>query len=233
MDTHTCLEDLSNEIFFEIFDYLHALDIFTAFASLNKRILSILQSIQLHVIILNSHYDREINFLFSHLTFHAHQVISVKCFDTIRDRSSIISLLFNRHHFVNLQSCIFILDNPSTEHKNVIKQVESFNRLAAFFIIQQPAYKKINEKDKCSISRTILMKNSFFLRSVKLDYDYLDRPTYTPISSNLISLELLMSGISSPLSVFSILPILRICHRIRYLHAIIKHDILYGYDHVK
>jgi hypothetical protein len=85
--------------------YVHALDIFTTFASLNKRILSILQSIRLHVIILNSHYDREIDFLSSHLTFHAHQVISLKCYDTIRHRSSIISLLFNRHHFINLQSC--------------------------------------------------------------------------------------------------------------------------------
>ncbi|CAF1176600.1 unnamed protein product [Rotaria sp. Silwood1] len=94
MDTHTHLEDLSNEIFFEIFDYLHALDIFTAFASLNKRILSILKSILLHVIILNSHYDREIQFLSSHLTFHGHQVISLKIHDTIRDRVPIISLLF-------------------------------------------------------------------------------------------------------------------------------------------
>jgi hypothetical protein len=85
--------------------YVHALDIFTTFASLNKRILSILQSIRLHVIILNSRYDREIDFLSSHLTFHAHQVISLKCYDTIRHRSSIISLLFNRHHFINLQSC--------------------------------------------------------------------------------------------------------------------------------
>ncbi|CAF3622234.1 unnamed protein product, partial [Rotaria sp. Silwood2] len=49
MDTQTHLEDLSNEIFFEIFDYLHALDIFTAFASLNKRISSVLQLISLRV----------------------------------------------------------------------------------------------------------------------------------------------------------------------------------------
>ncbi|CAF1674147.1 unnamed protein product, partial [Rotaria sordida] len=190
MDTHTHLEDLSNEIFFEIFDYLHAFDIFTGFASLNKRILSLLQSIRLDVIILNSHYDREINFLSSHLTFHADQVISLKCYDTIRNRSSIISLLFNRHHFVNLQSCIFIFDNPSIELENIIKQIQSLNKLVAFFIIQTD-YKRINETDNCNITRTILMNKSSSLRSVKLDYDYdyLDISTYTSIASNLISLE--------------------------------------------
>ncbi|CAF1482802.1 unnamed protein product, partial [Rotaria magnacalcarata] len=40
---------------------------------------------------------------------------------TIRDRSSVISLLFQRHNFINLQSCQFISVNPSTELDNVIK----------------------------------------------------------------------------------------------------------------
>jgi hypothetical protein len=225
MDTHTHLEDLSNEIFYETFDYLHAFDIFTAFTSLNKRISSLLQSIRLHVIILNSHYDRQITFLSSHLTFHAHQVISLKCSDTIRDRSSIISLLFNRHHFINLQSCIFMSDNPSTELENAIKQVQSLNRLVAFFIVQ-PHYNEIDEKDKCDITRTILMNKSSSLRSVKLHYNYhyLDIPTYTSVCSNIQSLELIIYGSKNQVSVYSILPILRVCQGIRYLHAVIKHE---------
>ena len=179
--------------------------------------------------ILNSHDDGEINFLSSHLTFHAHQVISVKCYDTIRDRSSIINLIFNRHHFVNLQSCIFMLDNPSTELENVIKQVVSLNRLVSFFMIQ-PDYKKVNGTDKCDISRTILTNKSSSLRSVKLhyDYDYLNTSTYTSNASNIISLDLLISGSHDTVSVYSILPILRVCHRLRYLHAIIKYEILSG-----
>ncbi|CAF1010310.1 unnamed protein product [Rotaria sp. Silwood1] len=227
MDTYTCLEDLSNEIFFEIFDYLHALDIFTAFASLNKRILSILQSIRLHVIILDSNYDREIKFLSSHLTYHADQVISLKCYDTIRDRSSIISLLFNRHHFVNLQSCIFMLDNSSTILANVIRQVESLNTLVAFFIIQ-PNYKKTNEKGKCDLTRPLSMNKSSSLRSVRRSYDYdqSDISTYNSIATNLTSLDLLLSGLTKTVSVYSILPIFRVCDRIRYLHVIIKHEIL-------
>ncbi|CAF1311754.1 unnamed protein product [Rotaria sp. Silwood1] len=225
MDTYTCLEDLSNEIFFELFDYLHALDIFTAFASLNKRISSILQSIALHVIILNNHYDQEINFLSSHLTFHAHQVISLKCYDTIRDRSSIISLLFDRHHFINLQSCIFMLDKPSDQFENVLKQIENLNRLVSFFVIQ-PDYKKISETDKCDITRTIFMNTLSSLRSVMLrynyNYNYSNISTYTLNASNLISLDLLISGKVNTVSIYSILPILRVCHRIRYLHAIIN-----------
>ncbi|CAF1359543.1 unnamed protein product [Rotaria sordida] len=123
------------------------------------------------------HYDREIQFLSSHLTFHAHQVISLKIYDTIRDRSSIISLLFKRHHFINLQSCRFMSINLSTELDNVIKQVKNIS-------------------------------------------------TYTSIASNLISLDLLMSGSLNTVSIYSILPILRVCHRIRYLHVIISHQIV-------
>ncbi|CAF2765967.1 unnamed protein product [Rotaria sp. Silwood2] len=226
MDTYACLEDLSNEIFFELFDYLHALDIFTAFASLNKRISSILQSIALHVIILNNHYDQEINFLSSHLTFHAHQVISLKCYDTIRDRSSIISLLFDRHHFINLQSCIFMLDKPSNQFENVLKQIENLNRLVSFFVIQ-PDYKKISETDKCDITRTTFMNTLSSLRSVMLryNYNYSNISTYTLNASNLMSLDLLISGKVNTVSIYSILPILRVCHKIRYLHAIINEEI--------
>ncbi|CAF4923157.1 unnamed protein product, partial [Rotaria socialis] len=223
MNIHTHFEDLSNEIFFEIFDYLHALD---AFTSLNERFLSILQSIRLHISILNTYYDRDIDFLSSHLTFHAHQVLSLKCYDTIRDRSSIISLLFQRHNFINLQSCQFISDNPSTEFDNVIKQVESLNRLVSFSIVQ-PSTVNISEKKKSDITRTVFMSKSSSLHSVMLRYNYayLDLSTYTSIASNLISLDLLISGSSNTVSVYSILPILRVCPRIRYLHAIIKHEI--------
>ncbi|CAF4627275.1 unnamed protein product, partial [Rotaria magnacalcarata] len=61
MDTQTHLEDLANEIFFELFDYLHALDIFTAFASLNKRISSILRSIPLRIVISKTHCRNQID----------------------------------------------------------------------------------------------------------------------------------------------------------------------------
>ncbi|CAF4309797.1 unnamed protein product [Rotaria sordida] len=103
MNRHTQLEDLSNEIFFEIFDYFHALEIFISFTCLNRRISSILQSIPLRIVILSDHCYRQINFLSSHLANHADQVISLEIFDTICDYTSIISILFNRHNFHNLE----------------------------------------------------------------------------------------------------------------------------------
>ncbi|CAF5147581.1 unnamed protein product, partial [Rotaria magnacalcarata] len=53
-------------------------------------------------------------------------------------------------------------------------------------------------------------------------YAYFNVSTYT---SNLISLDLLIYVSPNTVSVCSILPILRVCRRIRYLHAIIKHEI--------
>lgn len=224
MDTQTHFEDLSNEIFFEIFDYLHALDIFTAFTSLNKRILSILQSIRLHVIILDSHFYEEIDFLSSHLTFHAHQVISLNCYDTIRDRSSIISLLFKRHHFINLRSCIIMSIHPLTELENVLEQVASLNRLVSFFI-QQPNDKNVHEKDQCNLIRTTFKHKSSSLRSVKLHYysAYMDIINYNSIASNITSLHLLISFYFwKTASIYAILSILRVCPRLRCLHAVME-----------
>ncbi|CAF1208371.1 unnamed protein product [Rotaria sp. Silwood1] len=85
MNSHTHIEDLSNEIFFEIFDYLHALDIFAAFNSLNKKISFISQIISLRGIISNDYCHRQIDSLSSYLKFHSHQVISIKTYDPIRD----------------------------------------------------------------------------------------------------------------------------------------------------
>ena len=149
MNKHTHLEDLSNEIFFEIFD------IFTGFTLLNQRITLILQSIPLHIIVLEDYYRRrQINFLSSHLIYHAHQVISLVICDLIRDYSFIISLLFN------LQSCIFIKINPLTKFENIIKQIQCLNKLVSF-TIYQPWYKKLDQNDKNTLTRILLIR--FFI----------------------------------------------------------------------
>jgi hypothetical protein len=225
MDTYTHLEDLSNEIFFEIFDYFHALDIFTAFTSLNKRISSILQSIPLRIHISRIHCRHEIDFLSSHLTFHAHQVISIGMRDTIRDDTSIISLLFTRHYFINLEFCALTAIHASTKLDNLIKQIKTLDRLVSFSIYH-PNDETLDNNDKCELTRTVLMHKSSSLRSLVLQYayDYLDISNYTSISSNLISLYLYINGSPSTISVYSILPILRLCHTVRYLTILIKHN---------
>ncbi|CAF3540514.1 unnamed protein product [Rotaria sp. Silwood2] len=162
MDLNNHFEDLSNEIFFEIFD------IFTGFTLLNRRISYILQSIPLYIIISKEHCRRQINFLSFHLTFHQHQVISIKVFDTIDDDSSIISLLFNRHNFINLKLCEFLSINAKTKLDNVIKQIKSLNTLVIFQIYQAD-FQDFN--DIKELTRTILTQiifSSFKYTSISL-----------------------------------------------------------------
>ena len=223
MNKQTHLEDLSNEIFFEIFDNLDAFDIFTAFSSLNKRISSILQSIPLRIDISNLYYRNEIDFLCSHLKLHAHQVISITISDTIRDDTSIISLLFNQHSFINLQFCQFIAIDPSSKLDNIIKQIKSFDKLVSFNLFS-PNHGSINESDKYELTRTMLMHKSSSLRSIVLryPYDYSNISNNISIASNIISLYLHISGSSSSVSVHSIISILRLCHRVRYMGILVE-----------
>ncbi|CAF3905482.1 unnamed protein product [Rotaria sordida] len=205
MDVNTHLEDLSNEIFFEIFDYLHIFDIFTGFTLLNRRISSILQSIPLHIVISKKHCRRQIDFLSSQLTFHEHQVISINISDIIRDDSSIISLLFNRHNFSHLKSCKLMSIDSMTTLGNVIEQIQSLNTLVLLQIFQ-PNYENITKNDNDQLTQTILTHKSSSLRS------------------NVTSLNLRITGSPSTVSIYSVLRVFRLCHRIRYLCIILQHD---------
>ena len=97
----------------------------------------------------------------SHLTFHAHQVISLEIHD---------SLLYNRHNFINLQSCIFASISPSIKFENIFKQLHSLNRLATFTLHE--SYVDLNQKDKCDLTRMMLMYKSSSLCSMVLQYRY-------------------------------------------------------------
>jgi len=108
MNKVTQLEDLSNDLFLEIFDYFHALDLFMAFSSLNHRISLILSLTRLHVVISKLHCRYEIKFLSSHLTHHAHQVISVSLEDEVYNFSSVISFFF-QSTFIYQSSIMCIL----------------------------------------------------------------------------------------------------------------------------
>ncbi|CAF1382678.1 unnamed protein product [Rotaria sordida] len=224
MDRYTHFEGLSNEIFFEIFDYLHALEIFTGFTSLNKRISSILQSIPLRILILYDHSRRQVDFISSHLTFHAHQVISINIYDKIRDYTSIIDLLFHRHNFTNLESCVLVANSSITKLENVIKRIKTLNKLVSFCICAPNDY-NISTIDRSDLTRIMLMHKSS-VHSIELHYryDYMDMSNYMLIPSNLISLKLYISGSPSTVSVYSILSILRLCQTIRYLGIIVRQN---------
>jgi len=193
---------------------------------------SILQLIPLRVIIGYNCVRRQIEFLSSYLYFHDHQVISIHTFDSIRDYSSVISLLFNRHNFINLQSCRFVANKSSMKLESVIKQIKNLNKLASFTIIQRPDAKSLNEND---LTRLMLMHKSSSLHSLGLQYpyDYLDISNYTSIPSNLTSLKLTIAGLPSTISIYSILPILRLCHTVRHLKIFIKHTEFHNNNTIK
>ncbi|CAF1440234.1 unnamed protein product [Adineta steineri] len=201
------LENLPNEILFETFGYLHALDMFSAFGSLNKRISSIFQSTPLHIIISKIHCRNQVDFLSSYLTFHVHQVISVKIDDKIRDDTSIINLLFNRHDFINLQFCKLITIHHSTKLDNVIEQIKTFDKLLSFNICNLNDI-TMNENDKYELARIMLMHQPSSLRSIILQYPYNCSNILNTISlsSNITSLYLYINGSSLFASVNSVLP---------------------------
>ncbi|CAF3924062.1 unnamed protein product [Rotaria magnacalcarata] len=138
----------------------------------------------------------QVDFISSHLTFHAHQVISIKIYNKIRDYTSAIDLLFHQHDFTNLESCVLVANSSPTKLENVIRQIKTLNKLVSFSIVQ-PKYDNIIE--------------------LRYGYDYMDISNNTSIPSNLISLKLFICGSSSTISVYSSLSIIRFCQTIRYL----------------
>ena len=125
----TQLEHVSNDLFLDIFDYLHALDVLQAFSSLNGRISSILSSAQLRVIVSKLHCRYQIERLSSYLLHHDHQVISFSLQDQLRDYSSVISFFFDHHTFQNLRSCVFYSISSSKKFDSIIRKLQSFNKL--------------------------------------------------------------------------------------------------------
>jgi hypothetical protein len=225
MNKITQFEDLSNDLFLEIFDYLHALDLFMAFSSLNNRISSILSLTRLHVVISKLHCRYQMKFLSSHLTHHAHQVISVSIQDQLRDFSSVISYFFNRHTFQNLRSCKFYSICPSSKLNNVIQKLKSFNRLVSFQI-EHPKDIPLSDEIKQNCIKTILRHRSQELRSVqlKLHYDYPKLVTDTIINLTVTSLHMNFYGSTIPCSIYSFLPILRHYRALRVLQIVISND---------
>lgn len=215
------MENLSDEIFFEICDYLNALDIFVAFASLNIRISSILRSISLRVNILPCYCRRQIEILSGHLTFHANQVIALSINDTIRDRSSVITFLFSRHTFVNLRSCsLYAFDLTPGLRNKVIEKLQCLTKLVSIRVIQ-PIDNAMRATDKRLLSKTILTCMSPTLRSIILilHFDHSEILTMGRTTSNLTSLNLIFSGLFSTSSVLHILRSYRLLQRLRVAYV--------------
>jgi hypothetical protein len=225
MNNITQLEDLSNDLFLEIFDYLHALDLFMAFSSLNNRISSILSLTPLHIVISKLHRQHQLQFLSSYLTHHAHQVISVSIHDQLHDFSSVISFIFDRHTFHNLRSCKFYCIHLSSEFDTVIEKLKSLNKLVSFGIVQ-PQNIVLSDANKQHLSKAILTHQSTHLRSVNLTfrYSYPKLVTNIAMNSTVTSLRMLFHGSTVTCSIYSLLPVLRHYCALRMLRISIIND---------
>jgi hypothetical protein len=228
MNQLTKFEDLSTELFIEILDYLHAIDIFAAFGSLNRRIFFILRSIRLRVIITAKHHARHVKLLSNHLMIHANQVISLSINDDTQDRSSAIDLLFRRHRFDNVRSCIFKISCSFSKLTSFIRQLESLTNLQSVYIRQPSLLLSLPNKydSSCSIISRI---RSIRIRSIGLLYHYDHCGTLdasNTIMSNLTYLELMLHISSNNRAIYSLIHILRFCPVLRRLRLIVRNETL-------
>ena len=225
MDNITQFESLSNDLFLDIFDYLHALDLFLAFSSLNKRISLILSSTQLRVVVSKLHCHHQIQVLSSHLNDHSHQVISLSLQDQLRDFLSVIPFFFNRHTFINLRSCTFFSICPSSILDCVIEQLKTLTKLESYRIVQ-PHNILLSDRAKRNLSKTILKHTLSNLRSVKLSfrYDYPYLTDSTTVNWTLTSLRIVFHGSSNICSIYGVLSILHTYRALRQLRVVISSD---------
>jgi hypothetical protein len=223
MNQLTKFENLSTEMFIEILGYLHAIDIFVAFGSLNRRMSSILRSIHLNVIITCEHHLRHIKLLSNNLIIHADQVISLSINDDTQACSSAMNL-FQRHRFYNLRSCILKISCSFSKLTSFIQQLESMIYLQSIYIIQR--HSLLCESNKYDSTESILSRiRSTVIRSVGLLYHYDRCGTLNDnitITSNLTYLELMIHTSSDNGSIYSLIDTLRLCHVLRRFRLIVR-----------
>ncbi|CAF4518274.1 unnamed protein product [Rotaria sp. Silwood2] len=226
MTIRTQLEDLSNEIFLDIFEYLNANDIFFGFTSLNLRISLLLNSIPLHINIHRTCCRHELEFLCNHLKFHSDQVVSLQVHDQICDQTSVIAYLFHRHDFINLHSCIFYSINSSSKLKIAVEKLSKLPKIVLFRIIQSCNVKedKLNTSDAFEFSQLILIDTPSTLRSTSLyfHYNHTQIATISKVTTNLTHLQIIFYGTLNDISIYSLIPLLRIHRALRTLCVTIK-----------
>ncbi|CAF1389964.1 unnamed protein product [Adineta steineri] len=220
------LEDLSSELFCEIFDYLNAFDLFLAFASLNSRISSIIKLTRLHVIIDPVYCRSQIKFMSRHLAFHSDQIISLNIFDKICDQKNVVAYLFIRHDFPNLRLCVLRDLQDSSKLENVIKKLKLQSQMTSLHIFQTYYTSTYNicRSHAHLFSEMTLLNTPLTLRFATLlyHYDHSELTTTMTTNINLKYLHLIFYGEVDKITIYSLIPVLRVCNALRQLIVTIK-----------
>ncbi|CAF5159773.1 unnamed protein product, partial [Rotaria sp. Silwood1] len=195
MKKMTRLEDLSNELFFEIFGYLHGLDIFTAFSILNQRITLILSSISL---------------------------ISISLEDSILNFTSVISFFFIRHTFENLELCALHSSRWSIQIRTALQQLKNLIKLRSLRLIVAN-HTQLCEGEKPYTSQTILTYQSSSLRSLDFVFYFNHSHLTTGVTLNwiLTSMTLTFYDLPHQLLIYYVLYVFHIYRALRRLRVFI------------
>ena len=106
MSINSCIEDFSNEIFYEIFDYLNGIDIYYGFSNLNNRFYQFIH---------NSSLSDEQFFNYSKQLsiINKHQILSLHFCSTSLDLDSFLSTYFVDSSFNRLEliSLYYVVEN--------------------------------------------------------------------------------------------------------------------------
>ncbi len=109
-----CIENLSNELFYEMFDYLDGYDIFQAFSNLNYRFYRLFNSSSL-LFKISSFYsssnDVNTNIYNQIMVFNRHQILSID-YLTLSNENRIISIVPIDFSFNHLEYLVLDLGQP-------------------------------------------------------------------------------------------------------------------------
>ena len=232
MVKYSHLEDLPNEILFETFSYLHALDLFYAFDNLNRCISSILKEVRLQVYIGQTTSRRQVECLCEKLISHCDQVISMNISNELCDGTHITEYLFEEHNFINLGWCKFSSFGFNSKLENVLRKLKEQNQLVYFHIDDMHSTETDNPiRNRAHLfSREILINPASRLRHVifQIPYNYPEFIDCPIVNSNSKNIELNFSGAHNNRSIYVLIYIFRLHQSLRHLHLVFENYIKPG-----
>jgi hypothetical protein len=141
-----CIEDLSNEVFYEIFDYLDAWNIYNAFSNLNYYFNQLFNcsSVQLKIErYYQSSNDFQTNIYKQIMSFNRHQIFSIDCL-TLDNKNEIISTIPFDISFDHLESLIFESYKPKLLY-SLLRKLINLPRLFSLTIDTYSTVKNLGE----------------------------------------------------------------------------------------